>query len=232
MSIFNSKRMILALGTGVAIFASAPVVAQSIGYADRTIAIVNTAAFKNGFQQINQTYAQNIQMMAQKEQEISTLLLPLDSNKDGNLSEQELANAPKATVDRVNQLNTEMQQLQQPIMVSRIYVLEQINTQYEAAQLAVVKAKKISVIVKPEALLYAPDSANLTQALVAEIDTRLPQAAITPPDGWQPQRRSLQTYQEVEELLQLDAMLRQQQAQQQGQGAAAAPQQPAASDGR
>ena len=226
MSLFTRKGVLLSIGATAAIISSAPVVAQSIGYADRVIAIVNTAAFKNGFQLINQTYAPNIQAMAQKEQEIATILAPLDANKDGTLSDQEAAAAPKATVDRVNALNTEMQQLQGPIIVSRVYVIEQIATQYDAAQTAVVKAKKVSVILKPEALLYAPDSANLTQALATEIDTRLPQASITPPEGWQPQRRSLQTYQEVEELLQLDAMLRQQQAQQGG----AAPAQPAAID--
>ena len=231
MSIFSSKRVILALGTSAAIVAAAPVVAQNIGYTDRNVVILNTAAFKNGLAQIDQLYAQNLQQMAQKEQEMGTLLAPLDANRDGDLSEQEIAAAPKATVDRVNILNGEMQQLQAPILYSRLYVVEQINTQYDPAQAAVVKAKKVSVILKPDALVYAPESADLTDALVAELDKTIPQVAITPPQGWQPQRRTVAAYQQIEEWLQFDAMLRQQQQQQQGAPAAPAPQ-PAADQGR
>ncbi len=232
MSKFTPKSTFMMFGVAAAMVASAPVVAQAIAYVDRTIAIVNTAAFKSGWQQINQIYGQNIQSMAQKEQEIATLVAPLDTNKDGDFSDQELAAAPKPTVDRINVLNGEMQQLQAPIIIARIYVLEQINTQYDLAQAAVVKAKKVNIILRREALVYGAESADLTQSIVAEIDAKLPQAAIAAPEGWQPQRRSLQLYQEVEEILQVDAMLRQQQAQQGGAATAAPAQQPAADQGR
>lgn len=231
MSIFMRNALILPM-VAVAASVSAPAVAQNVAYADPLIVVVNTNAFKTGFQQINQNYAQNVQQMDAKEQELTQLLLPLDTNKDGNLSDAELAAAPKATVDKVNQLNAEMQQLQQPILVSRIYVVEQINAQYSVAQANVVKAKKIGVILKPEAFIYAPESADLTQSLVAEIDKGLPQAQITPPAGWQPMRGSVQTYQQIEELLQADAAMRQRQAQQQGGAQPQKQPAPAPSDGR
>lgn len=227
MSIFTSKRIIMAMGTSAAIVAAAPVVAQAIGYTQPSLVIMSTTAFTNGFAQIDQVYGQNLQMIMQKEQEIGSLLQPLDTNKDGNLSEQEAAAAPKATVDRVNLLNGEVQQLQTPILLSRLYVVEQIAAQYGTAQANVVKAKKVSVILKPEAFLYAPESADLTEALALELNKLVPQAGITPPDGWQPKRQTVTLYQEIEEWMQINAMARQQQ-----QGAAPAPQQPASSEQR
>ncbi len=229
MSIFTAKRVALTFGASVAVVAAAPVVAQSIGYTQPSLVIMSTTAFTNGFTQINQTYGQNLQMIGQKEQEMGSLLKPLDTNNDGDLSDAEVAAAPKATVDRINQVNGEIQQLQTPILLSRLYVVEQIAAQYGTAQAAVVKAKKISVILLPEAFLYAPESADLTESIALELNKLIPQAAITPPQGWQPKRQTVSLYQEIEGWLEQSAMARQQQ----GGGAAAAPvAQPAAGDGR
>lgn len=228
MSKFSSKHMMVAIGAGAVLVASAPVVAQAIGYTDRSLVIMSTNAFSNGIKQIDQAYAQNLQSIAQKEQEIGSLLMPLDTNKDNNLTDAEFNAAPQATKDRMGQINQEIQQLQTPILLSRLYVVEQINAQYKLAESNVVKSKKISVILKPEAFVYAPESANLTVAIADELNKIIPQAAITPPQGWRPTPMTVALYQEIEAWIEQSAMSRQQ-----GQTAAPAPaQQPAAGDGR
>ena len=64
----------------------------------------------------------------------------------------------------------------------------------------------------PASVVYAADAADVTDEIVAQLNTLVPTVSTTVPAGWQPQRQSVQLFQEVQQLL--IAAQQQQQAQQ------------------
>lgn len=217
------------LGAAVAasaLFASAPAAAGSIAYADPVVAMVKSQARSVGYSQVTQTYASNIQSIKQKNEQMQTLLGTIDTNGDKTVDNAEMAKASASTKQQMQTLDQEMANLEQPIIAARVYVLEQIQDQYAAAQADVVKKQKIDAILQPDAVIYMPASADVTDALTKAIDARLPQIQTTPPTGWQPRPNSASLYSQVDQMLQqaayVSAIRQAQQAAANG-GAAAAP---------
>jgi hypothetical protein len=120
-----------------------------------------------------------------------------------------------------------------------MFALEEIAKKFAAAQQEVITAKKINLILSPDAFIYAPDAANITPAITTALDRLVPTAPITPDANWKPQQQTQQLYQAIGEILQIEeiravqAQQAQQQAAQPGRPATApapAPAQP--DDGR
>jgi Skp family chaperone for outer membrane proteins len=178
------------------------------------------ATFKAAFDQINAR-----RQAAQKEAE--PLLAQLDTNKDKKVDEAEI-NAAKAAknpvLDRIAALqtsaNTDVGKLSNPAARAELFAIESILRQYDAAQLRVVTARKIGVILTPEAFMYAPDSADISDAITAELDKSVPTVSIQPPADWQPARETLALQQQLAQLEQIRAY---QAAAQQQRPAGAAP---------
>ena len=82
-----------------------------------------------------------------------------------------------------------------------------------------VNARKISLVLQPEVIMYAPDSADISSAIVAEIDKTSPTVGIQPPANWQPSRETMQIQQQLVQIAQVQAY----RAAAQRQGAAATP---------
>ena len=122
----------------------------------------------------------------------------------------------------------EISALQDPIIRAQLYSVEEIAKRYEAAQQAVITAKKISVILTPEAFVWAPDAVDVTTAITAELDKAVPSVGITPPAEWRPSRQGAALYQSIQQLFNNAAQLQAAQAAaaqspQPGQPAPAAP---------
>ena len=77
--------------------------------------------------------------------------------------------------------------------------------------------------------MYAPDSADISDAITAELDKSVPTVSIQPPADWQPARETLAMQQQLAQIEQMRAYqaAAQQQQQQRGAGAAPAPAAPA-----
>ena len=121
----------------------------------------------------------------------------------------------------------EINSLQEPIILAQLYAVEQIAVKYEAAQQAVVAAKKISVILAPDAFVWAPEAVDVTSAITAELDKAIPAASITPPAGYRPSRQIGALYQQIQQLFNNAAQMQAAQAAA-AQPRAAAPANPAA----
>lgn len=226
------KTALFAAIAPVGIAAASTASAQSIAYADPAVVIAQTQARTNGYSQIGQAYASNIQQMQQKSQQAQSVLQTMDKNGDKQVDDAEWSGASASTKQQLETLQTEINNLQQPIEIARLYVLEQISDQYEQAQASVVSKNKINVILKPSSFVYMPESGNVTEKLTAELDRRVSQVQTTPPQNWNPRRSSVNLYQQVSELLQLDAYLRALSQAQQQQQNGAAPTTPPASSGQ
>lgn len=203
---------------------SAPASAQVAGIAtaDTAVAITRSKALGNAYQQIGTLYASVAQQLQAKRAEINTLNAQLDINKDKELTQAELDVAVKANSPLLKQIDTkqsEINTLQDPIVLAQLYAVEQIALKYDAAQQVVITAKKINVILTPDSFVWAPEAIDVTPAITAELDKAVPSVTITPPSGWRPSRQIGALYQQIQQLISA--------ATQQAQAAAAAQAQPA-----
>jgi Skp family chaperone for outer membrane proteins len=208
----------LALTAALAVPAAAQV--NGIGVTDPAIAIATSAALGAAYQQIGTTYAAQRTQLEQLQQQRDTLVRQFDTNNDGQMSEaeQQAAQANTTAVQQLQTLDQTIQQTQAPIQLARVYAIEQIAMQYGNAVQQVVAAKGISLIVTPSSVVYAADAADVTDEIVAQLNTLVPTVTTSVPAGWQPQRQSVQLFQEVQQLL---IAAQQQQQAQQGAPAAA-----------
>lgn len=228
-----TKKALLAamLAAPAALTIVAPAQAQvaGIAYANPTSVVASSKAFGAANQQISTTYKAAFDQMQQRRQQLDTELKPLvaqlDANKDGKVSEEEAKAAQTAKNPAVEKIRTaqtnaqtDLGRLSNPAARAELFAIESVLRQYEAAQLRVVNARKISVVLSPEVFMYAPDSANISQAITAEIDKVAPTVSITPPANWQPSRETLAIQQQIAQAAQIQAY---QQAAAQQQGAAA-----------
>ena len=198
---------------------SVPASAQVAGIAtsDTAVAITRSKALGNAYQQIGTLYASVAQQLQAKRAEINTLNAQLDINKDKELTQAELDVAVKANSPLLKQIDTkqsEINTLQDPIVLAQLYAVEQIALKYDAAQQAVITAKKINVILTPDSFVWAPEAIDVTPAITAELDKAVPSVTITPPSGWRPSRQIGALYQQIQQLINA--------ATQQAQAAAAA----------
>lgn len=210
-----------ALGMAGVLSLSVPATAQvnGIATANPARAIAVSQARQTAYQQIATTYATQVTALNTARQQSNTLKQQLDTNKDGQLSNEEVAAAQAANNPILGQIQTADQQVeaaQEPIARAQLFALEEILKQYEAAQQQVVSDKKINIIMSPDMLLYAPDSIDVTSAIVTALNTRIPAVSTTAPTDWEPSRQTLALHQQVQELLIYNALLQQQRAAQSG----------------
>jgi Skp family chaperone for outer membrane proteins len=211
---------------------SVPAMAQvsGIATAQTAVAIARSKALGTAYQQIGAQYASAVQQMQAKRQEINNINVQLDTNKDKELTQAELDAAVKAKNPLLTQLDAKQQEintLQEPIILAQLYAVEQVALKYDAAQQAVIAAKKISVILTPDAFVWAPEAVDVTPAITAELDKAIPAASITPPAGWRPSRPVGALYQQIQQLFNNAAQMQAAQAAA-AQPRAAAPANPAA----
>jgi Skp family chaperone for outer membrane proteins len=212
----------LALTAALAVPAAAQV--NGIGVTDPAVAIASAQALGTAYQQIGTTYAAQRTQLEQLQGQRDALVRQFDTNGDGQLSdaEQQAAQSNTSAVQQLQTLDQTNQQTQAPIQLARIYAIEQIALQYGTAVQNVVTANNVSMILTPASVVFATDAVDITDEIVAQLNTLVPAVSTSVPAGWQPQRQSVTLFQEVQQMLMNAAQ--QQAAQQQS----AAPQQPAA----
>ena len=218
----RNTAILSALLSAAAVAAPASAQVSGIATSDTSVAIARSKALGTAYQQIGTQYAAVAQQMQAKRLEINNLNAQLDTNKDKELTQAELDVAIKAKSPVLTQIDAkqkEINTLQDPIILAQLYSVEQIALKYEAAQQAVITAKRINVILAPDAFVWAPESVDVTAAITAELDKAVPSVPITPPAGWRPSRQIGQLYQQIQQLINVAA--------QQAQAAAARPPAPA-----
>ena len=229
------KKMSLALLAATASVTIAPFAqAQVAGIAtyDASIAILNSKARVAAYTQVDSTFGAFYQQIQQKAKEGNDLEQQLykqfDANGDKAVDDAELAklDAAKSPLkDQIAAKNSEIQQLQVPIVKARMFALEEITKKFNDAQKQVVAAKKITLILTRDAIIYAPSAVDVTADMTAALDRLVPAVSTTPSDAnWQPNQEIQQLYKAIGQILQIQeyqaaAQARQQQAAQPGQPA-------------
>ncbi|MBL8657057.1 MAG: OmpH family outer membrane protein [Altererythrobacter sp.] len=198
--------------------APAPVMAQVAGIATTSpeIVIARANARVTAYQQIGQTYATQIQQIGTLRQEIQTLAKSLDTDNDNQLSDAERG-ANAGVTAQITQKEQQLNTLATPITIAQSYVLDQLAREYDPARQQVMTAKKIQIMLSPDAIQFAPPAIDVTNDIVAALNTRKPTVTTAVPAGWQPTREIYSLQQGIQQLLIASA---------QQQQAAAAAQQP------
>jgi Skp family chaperone for outer membrane proteins len=170
-----------------AALAVAPAQAQTVATADFDGAVVKTKAFTAANETIKTTYKTQIASVEGYQKEMQTLLAPYDVNKDTRIDDNELRAAQAspgwaAVVAKQQQIDT----AQAPVVRAQAYVFEQVSAKLNQAVQAVITARNFSLIVKPDSVVWANATGNITAAITAELDKLVPTANATPPANWQP----------------------------------------------
>ncbi|RXR30993.1 OmpH family outer membrane protein [Sphingobium fluviale] len=205
MKTFSKFALAAAPVLGLAL-AATPAQAQIGGIATASTigAIVKSKAMVQGYQTIDTTYKTYYDQLQAKGKERNDLLAKLDKNGDKNVDQAEM-DAAEAAKDPnlvlIEAKEKEIVALQEPIAKAKMYVLSQIIGKYEPAQQTVVTAKKISMILAPDAFIWAQPTVDVTAAITAELDKALPTAATTVPAGWNPDQQVYEVYQRVQQMI-------------------------------
>lgn len=222
-------KLAAAAAIAAASLAPLPAAAQVAGIATTSpeIVIARAAARNTAYQQIGQTYQAQIQQITALRQEINALQKSMDANNDNQLSDAEVKAKP-AVVTQIQQKEQQVNQLAMPITLAQAYALDQLAREYDNARQQVIAAKKIQILLSPDAIQYAPPAIDVTNDIVAALNQRKPTVTTAVPAGWQPSREVLGLQQAVQQIM--VAAAQQQQAQAQAQRPAT--QQPAQPTGR
>lgn len=208
----------LALATALSAAASMPAQAQVAGIATSSpeAVMVQSQARQAAYQQINTTYATQIQQVTALRNEINTLQQSLDTNGDRQVDQQEIA-AQSAVVQQIEQKQQQADTATNPIALAQYYVIEQLLGRYGDAQQQVINSKNIQIMLTPEAFQYAADGANVTPDILAALNALVPTVTATPPANYQPRRETVAMHQAVQQVIVAAAQRAAiQQAQQQG----------------
>ena len=213
-----------AAAAALSAFVAAPAAAQvnGIGITDPGTVIFSTKALVDAYGKINTANAAAITQLQQLQQQRDTLMRQFDTDQNGDLNDSELAaaQANATAVQQMQTLNQSIATAENPINLAQVYAIEQIGMQYSPAFQKVIQDKGIKLVLKPEAVGYAPPEAVVTQLIVTELDRLVPTVSTEVPAGWEPQQQSVQLWQQIQRIIETLSQMR---AAQQAQGQAAAP---------
>ncbi|MDR6790019.1 Skp family chaperone for outer membrane proteins [Sphingomonas sp. BE138] len=190
----NFKHLLLAAalaapGAFVATTATAQV--AGIAVADPEAAVANSKAWAAARGQIQTTYKAQIDQANTRRQAITSELQPLvaayqKAAAAPGATEASLRTQAQAIQTREQSANAELQRLTAPASRAQAYALEQISAKLPDAVNAAVRAKNVSLLLRPNAALFAQPTTDITSAITAELDRVVPTVGITPPANWQP----------------------------------------------
>jgi Skp family chaperone for outer membrane proteins len=177
----------LALAIPVAAQAQA---VEGIAVADIQGAVQKSAAFITAMNQMKTTYATQITTFETRSKalqaEIAPLVTAFQTAQKANTPQATLQTQYNAIQQKQQAAQAELQRLSAPIARAQGYVEEQIGAKLDAAIKAAMIAKKVNLVLNPQATISYQPSVDITDAVVAELNRTVPAVGITPPAGWQP----------------------------------------------
>jgi Skp family chaperone for outer membrane proteins len=177
----------LALAIPVAAQAQA---VEGIAVADIQGAVQKSAAFITAMNQMKTTYATQITTFETRSKalqaEIAPLVTAFQTAQKANTPQATLQTQYNAIQQKQQAAQAELQRLSAPIARAQGYVEEQIGAKLDAAIKAAMIAKKVNLVLNPQATISYQPSVDITDAVVAELNRTVPTVGITPPAGWQP----------------------------------------------
>lgn len=190
--IFTASALaIAALSVSPMVAAPAAAQAKSVALADVRAAAAKSNAFTVATQQIETTYKAQIDQQNTRGQtlqaEMNVLIAKYnEESKKTPQNQTALQAAAKAVQDKRQAANAEIAQIGAPVELAIAYVEDQISVRMNEAIKAAMTAKRVDLLLNPDAILAREPSVDITDAVVAELNRILPNVSIAVPAGYQP----------------------------------------------
>lgn len=172
---------------------STPAAAQAkgVGVADVRVAAARSNAFTVATQQIETTYKAQIDQQNTRGQTLQAEMnvLVAKYNEEAKKTPQNqaaLQAAAKAVQDKRQAASAELAQIGAPVELAIAYVEDQISVRMNDAIKAAMTARKIDLLLNPDAVLARENNVDITDAVVAELNRILPSVSTAVPAGYQP----------------------------------------------
>lgn len=179
------------LATSLAFAAPAAAQTANVAIANPEAAIAGTRAWSTAKGQIETQYKTQIDQANARRQAAQTELQPLvtayqTAARAPNANEAALRPQLQAIQTREQAAQQEIGRLTQPAQRAQAYALEQISNQLRTAVNNAVAKKRVTVLLRPEAALFAQPANDITADITQELDRLVPTVSIAPPANWQP----------------------------------------------
>ncbi|MFS0771298.1 OmpH family outer membrane protein [Sphingomonas sp. 1P08PE] len=170
---------------------SASAQVNGVAVANPEGAVANSRAWAAARTQIETTYKTQIDQANARREAISKELQPLvtayqTAARAPNANQASLQSQAQAIQTRQQAAEQELGRLTLPAQRAQAYAIEQISGRLNEAVQTVVRARNVSLLIRPDAALFTQPTADITPAITTELDRLVPSVGITPPANWQP----------------------------------------------
>ena len=181
----------LLLAASVAIAAPAAAQVNGVAVADPQGAIAGTRAWAAARTQIQATYKAQLDQADARSKAIQAELQPLvtqfqTAQRAPGATNASLAPQYQAIQAKQQAGQAELARITAPAERAQAYAIEQIQAKLSDAVTAAVRAKNVSLLLRPEAALFAQPTADITAAITTELDRLVPTVSTAVPANWQP----------------------------------------------
>jgi len=185
------KTLLLAAALVAPVAAPVAAQAQTVAVANPEQAIGASRAWATARTQIETTYKAQLDQAEARRQAVGKELQPLvtafnTARAAPNANQVSLQQQATTIQTREQAAQAEIQRITLPAQRAQAYAIEQISAKLPDAVQAVVRARNVSMLVRPDAVLFAGPTADVTSAITTELDRLVPTVSVTPPANWQP----------------------------------------------
>jgi Skp family chaperone for outer membrane proteins len=170
--------------------ASAQTVA-SVAVANVEEAVQRSSAFAAAVAQIKTTFKAQIDAFEARQKALQAELRPLvtafqTAQAAPNANQTALETQARTIQTKQQSAQRELQNLAQPFGRAQAYAEEQIGMKLEPALKAAMLKRKVTLVVSPQATISYQPTADITNDIVAELNSLVPSVSIAVPANWQP----------------------------------------------
>lgn len=188
------SRLLMAAAVAAPVALSAPAAqaqVNGVAVADPQGAIANSKAWAAARAQIQTTYAAQLAQADTRSRAIQAELQPLvtqfqAAQRAPGANNAALAPQYQAIQAKQQAGQAEIARITAPAERAQAYAVEQIQAKLGEAVQTVVRAKNVSLLVNPQAVLFLQPTADITPAVTAELDRLVPSVSTAVPANWQP----------------------------------------------
>jgi Skp family chaperone for outer membrane proteins len=106
--------------------------------------------------------------------------------QQNNTAEATVNQRIQAFQARQQAIQTELAPLAAPFERPLAYAEEQISAKLDQATRAAMNAKRVNILLRPEAVAFAMPTSNITADITQQLNALVPTASIAVPANWQP----------------------------------------------
>ncbi len=159
--------------------------------ADVQSALLQSSAYRTAQQQINTSYAADLQQMKTRATALDAEIKPLVDAYNAAVKQPGATSAsvrPQAEALQKKRAaaQQELSRMRQRVSLAEAYAIEQIELKMGDAVRAAMKARKVDLLVSPEAVFAREPYVDITSAVATELNRLVPSVQAIPPAGYQP----------------------------------------------